>query len=309
MKYNNKNYSDRNDGKNRSFDRQERNSYQKRSSRDDRYEQRKNIRTKPPIQAKDADENDPYDDAIRAGYIEGRNAVTEALKAERPIDKIFIAKGETDATIARIVAKAKENGTVVVETDRHNLDTMSVTGAHQGIIAIAAVKAYVTVEDILKIAEDRGEDPFIIICDEITDTHNLGAIIRTAETAGAHGVIIPKRRSAGIGAIISKTSAGAIEYVAVSRVPNISAAIKELKEHGVWVYGTTANGDSALWETDMKGPVAIVIGSEGDGMSRLVEENCDFKLSIPMMGKISSLNASASAAIVIYEVVRQRKGK
>lgn len=252
-------------------------------------------------------DDDPYEEAIRAGYIEGRNAVNEALKAERPIDKLFVAKGETDATLARLIAKAKEAGTVIVETDRRKLDTMSTTGAHQGIIGIASVKEYVTIEDILKIAEERGEDPFIIICDEISDSHNLGAIIRTAETAGAHGVIIPKRRSAGIGAIVSKTSAGAVEYMAVSRVPNISAAIKELKEHGIWVYGTTAGGDSALWETDMTGPIAIVIGSEGDGMTRLVEENCDFKLSIPMMGKISSLNASASAAIVIYEVVRQRR--
>lgn len=252
-------------------------------------------------------EDDPYEEAIRAGYIEGRNAINEALKAERPIDKLYVAKGETDATLARIIAKAKEAGTVIVETDRRKLDAMSTTGAHQGVIGIASVKEYVSVSDILKIAEERGEDPFIIICDEISDSHNLGAIIRTAETAGAHGVIIPKRRSAGIGAIISKTSAGAVEYMAVARVPNIAATIKELKEHGIWVYGTTAEGESELWETDMTGPIALVIGSEGNGMTRLVEESCDFRLSIPMMGKISSLNASASAAIAIYEVVRQRR--
>lgn len=304
MKYNDRTRQNKNDGRDKPFERRGKNNYSKQSGRDGRSQNNRNH-----IERSETVKNDEYEDEIRAGYIEGRNAVNEALRAERPLDKIFIAKGDTDAALARIVAKAKEAGTVVVETDRHRLDAMSVTGAHQGVIAVAAVKEYVSIEDILKIAEERGEDPFIIVCDEISDAHNLGAIIRTAETAGAHGVIIPKRRSAGIGAIISKTSAGAIEYMAVARVPNISAAIQELKNHGVWVYGTTADGDSSLWETDMKGPIAIVIGSEGDGMTRLVTENCDFKLSIPMMGKISSLNASASAAIVIYEVVRQRTGK
>ena len=242
----------------------------------------------------------------RVGYIEGRNGVTEALRAERPLDKVFIAKGDTDAGLRRLAAMAKDSGAVVVETDRRRLDAMSVTGAHQGIIAVAAVKEYVTVGEILRIAAERGEDPFVIVCDEVSDPHNLGAIIRTAEAAGAHGVVIPKRRSAGITSVISKTSAGAVEHLEVARVPNITAAIDELKENGVWVYGTAADGDSALWKTDMKGPVAIVIGSEGDGMSRLVAQHCDFKLSIPMAGKVSSLNASASAAIVVYEVVRQR---
>jgi len=242
----------------------------------------------------------------REGYIEGRNGVTEALRAERPLDKVFIAKGDTDAGLHRLAAMARDAGAVVVETDRRRLDTMSATGAHQGIIAVAAVKEYVTLEEILKVAEDRGEAPFIIVCDEVSDPHNLGAIIRTAEAAGAHGVIIPKRRSAGITGVISKTSAGAVEHMAVARVPNITAALKELKEHGVWVYGTAADGESPLWKTDMKGAVAIVIGSEGDGMSRLVAEECDFKISIPMVGKVSSLNASASAAIVIYEAMKQR---
>ncbi len=276
--------------------------------RGDRERQNKFDRTKDRTRNKNSPETveDPYEQAIRDGYIEGRNAVMEALRAERPIDKLFVARGETDATLARIIAKAKDTGTVIVETDRRKLDAMSTTGNHQGVIGIASVKEYVSIDDILNIAKERGEDPFIIICDEISDSHNMGAIIRTAETAGAHGVIIPKRRSAGMGAIVSKTSAGAIEYMAVARVPNISAAIKELKDKGVWIYGTAAGGESRLWETDMTGPVALVIGSEGDGMSRLVEENCDFILSIPMRGKISSLNASASAAIVIYEVLRQR---
>ena len=203
-------------------------------------------------------------------------------------------------------AKAREAGAVVVEADRRKLDFMSTTGSHQGVVAVAAIKEYSSVEDILKVAEDRGEPPFIIVCDEVSDGHNLGAIIRTAEAAGAHGVIIPKRRSAGLTAIISKTSAGAVEYLHVARVPNITAVLNELKEHGIWVYGTAADGESNLWKTDMTGAMAIVIGSEGEGMSRLVSETCDFRISIPMAGQVSSLNASASAAIVIYEAVRQR---
>lgn len=246
------------------------------------------------------------DDERAEGIIEGRNAVIEALRAQRPINKVFIAKGETDASLARIAAMARDAGTVVVETERRRLDFMSITGAHQGVVAVAAAKEYVSIDDIFKIAEERGEDPFIVVCDEISDPHNLGAIIRTAETAGVHGVIIPKRRSAGITATVAKTSAGAVEFMAVARVPNISAALDELKKHGVWIYGTAADGESKLWQTDLTGPIAVVIGSEGDGMSRLVSEKCDFKLSIPMKGNISSLNASASAAIVIYEAVRQK---
>ena len=240
------------------------------------------------------------------GIIEGRNAVIEALRAGRPIDKIFIAKGETDAALGHIASKARGAGSVVVETDRRKLDYMSATGAHQGVIALASVKEYVTVDDILSIAEKRGEMPFIIICDEISDHHNLGAIIRTAESAGAHGIIIPKRRSAGITAVVNKTSAGAVEYMPVARVANIAATLKELKKKGVWIYGTAADGENDLWHTDFSDPTAIVIGSEGDGMSRIVAENCDFLIRIPMMGHVSSLNASASAAIVMYEVVRQR---
>ena len=242
-------------------------------------------------------------------YIEGRNAVLEALRANRPLNKLFVAKGEVDNSLKVIVSMAKESGTVVVETDRRRLDAMSATHAHQGVIADVAIKEYCSVQDILDIAEKRGEAPFIIICDEISDPHNLGAIIRTAEAAGAHGLIIPKRRSAGLSAVVSKTSAGAIEYMAVARVPNLVSAIKELKEKGVWVYGTAADGTSDIWHTDLSGPIALVIGSEGDGMRRLISENCDVCLSIPMFGNISSLNASASAAIVIYEAVRQKNLK
>ena len=240
------------------------------------------------------------------GMLEGRNAVMEALRADHPIDKVYIARGDTDSTLAHIASRAKAAGAVVVEADRKKLDVMSVTGAHQGVIALAAVKEYVTLQDILDLAASRGEAPFIIVCDEISDPHNLGAVIRTAEAAGAHGVVIPKRRSAGMTAVVAKTSAGAVEHMAVARVPNITAALEELKKSGVWVYGTAADGASSLWDTDLTGPCAVVIGSEGDGMSRLVAESCDFRISIPMKGKVSSLNASASAAIVMYEVVRQR---
>ncbi len=239
-------------------------------------------------------------------YLEGRNAVTEALRAGRPLDKVFIARGDTDGALARIAAMARDAGTVVVQADRRRLDEMSVTGAHQGVIAAAAVKEYCTVEDILNTARERGEEPFIVICDEISDPNNMGAIIRSAEGAGAHGVIIPKRRSAGLTAVVAKTSAGAVEFMNVARVPNVTAAIKDLKKAGVWIYGMAAEGSRGLWETDLTGPAAIVIGSEGDGMSKLVRENCDFLISIPMAGRISSLNASASAAIVMYETVRQR---
>lgn len=238
--------------------------------------------------------------------IEGRNAVIEALRAGHAIDKIFIAKGDVDKTLGHIASKAREKGIVVVEADRRKLDAMSQTKAHQGVIALAAVREYCTVEDIFAVAAERGEKPFIIVCDEISDGHNLGAIIRSAECAGAHGVIIPKRRSAGLTAIVGKASAGAAEHMAIARVPNIPAAINELKEKGLWVYGTAADGQNDLWHTDFTGAAALVIGSEGDGMGRLVRESCDFIVSLPMKGQVSSLNASAAASIVMYEILRQR---
>ena len=238
--------------------------------------------------------------------LEGRNAITEALSAGRAIDKVFVADGDTDKALARLCAMAKEAGAVVVPTDRRKLDFMSATGAHQGIIAMVAAHNYASIDDILKKAADAGENPLIVICDELSDPHNLGAIIRTAECAGAHGVIIPKRRSVGLTAVVGKVSAGALEYLPVARVSNITAAIDTLKKAGVWVYGTAAEGSTTLYKADLKGPAAIVIGNEGQGMSRLVAESCDFKVSIPMNGSISSLNASAAAAIMLYEAVRQR---
>lgn len=242
----------------------------------------------------------------REDLIEGRNAVTEALRAGRSIDKIYIAKGEVDKALGHIASRARDKGIVVVEADRRKLDAMSVTKAHQGVVAMAAVKEYCSVDDILAIAEQRGESPFIILCDEISDPHNLGAILRSAECVGAHGVIIPKRRSAGLTSIVDKTSAGAAEHMAVARVSNLPATIKQLKEKGLWIYGTAMDAPNTLWGTDLTGPVCIVIGSEGDGMGRLVTENCDFLISIPMRGKVNSLNASAAASVMMYEVLRQR---
>lgn len=244
----------------------------------------------------------------REDIIEGRNAVIEALRAGRPIDKVYIQKGETDKTLGHIASKAREAGCVVVDADRRKLDAMSKTHAHQGVIALTAMREYCTVADILEIASQRGEDPFVIVCDEISDPHNLGAVIRTAEAAGAHGIIIPKRRSAGVTSIVEKTSAGAAEHMAVARVANLTSALKELKDAGLWIYGTAAEGSVSLWQTDLKGPLCVVIGSEGDGISRLVAETCDFLVSIPMKGRVSSLNASAAAAVLIYEALRQREG-
>ena len=254
------------------------------------------LRRSAPIEA----END--------GVIEGRNAVIEALRAGVTIDKIYIMKGDTDATLGHIASSAREKGVVVVDADRRKLDGMSRTHSHQGVIALAAVREYASVEDILAAAREKGEAPLIVVCDELSDPHNLGAVIRTAECAGAHGIIIPKRRSAGLTAIVAKTSAGAVSHMPVARVPNIPSLLKQLKEEGVWVFGTAADGNTTLYNADLKGPAAIVIGSEGDGMGRLVGEQCDFRVSIPMKGHINSLNASAAAAILLYEAVRQRLG-
>lgn len=242
----------------------------------------------------------------REDLIEGRNAVIEALRAERPIDKLYVSGGKTDKALGRIAAIASENGVIVSECDRRKLDAMSVTGAHQGVIAVAAVRNYCDLDDLLALARESGKDPFFIACDEIEDPHNLGAIIRTAECVGAQGVIIPKRRSAGITAVVDKASAGAAEYLPVARVPNMSAAIRELKQAGIWVYGTDAGGNSDCWHTDLTGPVCLVIGSEGFGLSRLVKETCDAIVGIPMYGHITSLNASAAASVMMYEVLRQR---
>ena len=242
------------------------------------------------------------------GQLEGRNAISEALKAGRTLDKVFVAMGDTDRALQRLAAQAKEAGAVVVPVDRRKLDQMSFTRSHQGIIALAAAHEYATLDDILAEAAARGQQPLIVICDELSDPHNLGAILRSAECAGAHGVVIPKRRSVGLTATVAKASAGAMEYMKVARVTNINAAIAELKEKGVWIFGTAAEGSVPMYRADLTGPAAIVIGNEGDGMSQLVRKNCDMLVHIPMAGRISSLNASAAASILLYEAVRQRLG-
>lgn len=242
------------------------------------------------------------------GQLEGRNALTEALKNGRTIDKVFIAAGETDRSLQHLASQAKAAGAVVIPTDRRKLDAISVTHAHQGVIAFAAAKEYVTLDEILEEAQRRGEPPLLVICDELSDPHNLGAILRSAECAGAHGVVIPKRRSVGLTAVVAKASAGAVEYMKVARVSNLTAAIEELKKKGVWVFGTAAEGSVPMYQADLTVPAAIVIGSEGDGMSRLVRESCDVTVHIPMKGRITSLNASTAASVLLYEAVRQRLG-
>ena len=238
--------------------------------------------------------------------IEGRNAVTEALRSGVNIDKVFIAKGETDSALRFIAGAARRAGAAVVEADKRKLDSMSQTHSHQGVIAMAAFAEYVTIDDILEIARSKNEQPLIVLCDEISDPHNLGAVIRTCEATGAHGIIIPKRRSAGLTATVVKASSGAVFHTAIARVPNLTSAVKELKKAGVWFYAALPDGEKTIWESDFTGATAFVIGSEGKGISRLIKENCDFEVSIPMNGKISSLNASVSASVLLFEAVRQR---
>ncbi len=234
----------------------------------------------------------------------GRNPVLEALKSNRPIINIMIAKGR-ETSFAHIIALAKKQDIVIKEVDSKKLDYMTGSAVHQGICAVCAVKEYSSVDDILKIAENRGEAPFIIILDEIEDPHNLGAIIRTAECAGAHGVIVKKRHSAGLSFTVNKASAGALEYMAVARVTNISDTIDYLKEKGVWIFGADMDGEDYL-KCDFSGSVALVIGNEGKGISRLVRSKCDVIASLPQRGKINSLNASVAAGILMYRVVRFR---
>ena len=238
----------------------------------------------------------------------GRNAVQEALKAGRTIDSLMVARGNREGAISYIIAQCREKGIVIKEVDPKKLDFLCGHANHQGVAAYAAVHEFSTVKDILDIAKQKNEPPFIIICDSIEDPHNLGAIIRTAETAGAHGVIIPKRRSASLSFAVGKASAGALEYMPVARVSNLAATIDDLKEKGIWIYA--ADMDGAVWcDVDFKGAVALVIGSEGNGVSRLVKEKSDFIVSLPMKGKITSLNASVAAGIIMYEVSRQRSIK
>ena len=240
----------------------------------------------------------------RDDYIAGRNAVMEAIKSGRSLDSVLVARGDRQGSIGEIVARCREKGIPVKETDVRKLDAMA--NNHQGVIAVAACKEFVSVDALFEAAAAKGEPPFIIVCDELEDPHNLGAILRTAEAAGAHGVIVPRRRSVGLTSTVYKASAGAVEYVPVARVANINDTLRELKERGVWVYGLDMDGEN--WcSTDLSGAIAVVVGSEGRGISRLVRENCDFILSLPMSGHINSLNASVACGIVLYEVARQRQ--
>lgn len=239
--------------------------------------------------------------------IEGRNAVLEAFRSGKPMDKVFLLDGCMDGPLKAIAREAKKHDTIINYVKKERLEQLSETGKHQGVIAMAAAYEYAKVEDILAKAEEKGEPPFILLLDGIEDPHNLGAIIRTANLAGAHGVIIPKRRAVGLTATVAKTSAGALNYTPVAKVTNLTQTMKELKEKGMWFVGADMGGET-MYQLDLTGPIGVVIGSEGDGMSKLVKENCDFIASIPMKGDIDSLNASVAAGILAYEIVRQRMG-
>ncbi|HOA79708.1 MAG TPA: 23S rRNA (guanosine(2251)-2'-O)-methyltransferase RlmB [Defluviitaleaceae bacterium] len=240
--------------------------------------------------------------------LEGRNAVLEALKSERDIDRILVQQGSKEGSIKKIIAEAKERKIVIQNVAKTKLDEISETKKHQGVIAFVSAHNYVDLEDILKIAEEKGEEPFLIILDSIKDPHNLGAIIRTANITGAHGVIIPKRRAVGLTATVAKASAGAIEYTPVAKVTNIAATIDKLKSLGIWIACADMDGE-IMYNTDLTGAIALVIGSEGEGVSRIVKEKCDYIVKVPMYGQISSLNASVAAGILMYEVIRQKTNK
>jgi len=238
--------------------------------------------------------------------IEGRNPCMEAIKSGRTINKLLVSKGLKEGSIKKIIRLAKENKIVIQEVDKEKLDGLSQTNNHQGIIAVVSLKDYVEVEDILERAHSLHQKPFVVVLDEIQDVYNLGAVLRTADAVGAHGVIIPKRRSASLNSVVAKASAGAIEYVPVARVSNIPTTIDKLKREGLWVIGMDAKGEKVYHEADLKGAIALVIGSEGEGIGRLVKEKCDFLVNLPMQGNVSSLNASVSAGIVMYEALKQR---
>lgn len=241
--------------------------------------------------------------------VEGRNAVIELLKSDRTVNKIMVARGDRQGSINEILKLAKQNRIIVTEVDRNKLDTLSETKHHQSVIAFVAPIEYKDVDYILNVAKERGEEPFILIADEIEDPHNLGALIRSAEVAGCHGVIIPKRRAVAVTEVVSKVSVGATEYMPIARVNNINDTIRELKDKGVWIVGTDGSADTIYYKQDLTGPIAIVVGSEGRGMNKLTMKNCDFLVKIPMIGKITSLNASVSGGIVLFEALKQRLEK
>ena len=238
--------------------------------------------------------------------VSGRNPVLEILDSDKEIEKLYILKGDLKGSIKKIIGKAKDQGIIIQEVDKNKLESLSDGNIHQGVVAVVTEYEYVEIEDMIELANEKGEDPFLIILDEIEDPHNLGSIIRTAECAGVHGIIIPKRRSASVNNTVYKSSAGAAEHMLVSKVTNISNTVESLKEKGLWIYGADMEGEDYHFNTQLKGSIALVIGNEGKGLSRLVKEKCDVLVKIPMNGKISSLNASNAASILMYEVVRQR---
>lgn len=250
--------------------------------------------------------NENYEES-KSLVIEGRNAVLEALRSGKPIDKLYVLDGCQDGPIRTIVREAKKHDVILQFVTKERLNQLSETGKHQGVIVHAAAYEYAQVEDMLELAKSRGEDPFIFLLDNIEDPHNLGAIIRTANLAGAHGVIIPKRRAAGLTATVARTSAGALNYTPVARVTNLKKTVEDLKKQGLWFVCADMDG-TVMYDLDLKGPIGLVIGNEGEGVSRLMKENCDFVAGIPMKGNIDSLNASVAAGVLAYEIVRQRLG-
>ncbi|MCH4890465.1 23S rRNA (guanosine(2251)-2'-O)-methyltransferase RlmB [Acidaminobacter sp. JC074] len=239
--------------------------------------------------------------------IEGRNPVLEAIQSGRDINKLMIASGNKEGSIKKIIAQAKEKGIVISYVDRHKINSLSQSDNHQGVIAFVAAYDYMPLDQMIASIKEKGEVPFIIVLDEINDPHNLGSIMRTADAVGAHGIVIPKRRAVGLTPVVAKTSAGAIEYVPVARVTNLARAIDELKEHNIWVAGADMAGEQTHFQANFTGGIALVMGNEGKGLSRLVKEKCDFLVNIPMIGKVSSLNASVAASVIMYEIFKQRQ--
>lgn len=276
----------------------------------------KNNDKRRPYGSRDFKRNDRVFDRAGASFAEeldetvviGRNAVKELLSGGRDVDKLYITAGEREGSINQLLGIAAERGIPITECDRSRLDTMAKGGRHQGIIAIAAERNYSTIDEIIEYASEKGEPPFVVVCDGVEDPHNLGAIIRSAECSGAHGIIIPKRRAVGLTATVAKSSAGALEHMRVAKVTNLASAIDELKERGLWIYAADMDG-STYYKTDMKGATALVLGSEGFGISRLVKEKCDFVVSIPLYGQVNSMNVSCAAAILLADVARQRNNK
>lgn len=278
---------------------------QERRSR--KFEKEASRRKRPQMEAEPKRREEPRE--LPDDVLVGRNAVTEALKSGRGINKLWIASGDREGSVSEIAALAKERGIVVQYVERAKIEALAGSHRHQGVLAYVAPVPYAELDDILKAAEEKGEAPFLVLLDELEDPHNLGALLRTADATGVHGILIPKRRSVSLNATVAKTSAGAVEYVPVARIGNIAQTLKKLKEKGFWVAGADMDGEKAYYEADLTGPLVLVVGSEGRGMSRLTKEACDFIVSMPMVGRINSLNASVAGSILMYESMRQRLQK